>query len=343
MGTGMMRAVRLHGTGDVRVDTISRPVAPAPGEVILEVLAAGVCGTDLEDWQSGPRGDVQLPLTMGHEICGVVTEIGEDVELEVGDHVVVEVNLPCHSCGWCARGESALCPFLIALGLQADGGMAEAVRVPASACVVIPTTLAPEMAVFAEPLAVAVHAVRRTDPMPEQSAVIIGGGPLGLLVAAVLRVRGLRPLLVEPDPRRLRVAAAFGIDAVEPPASMALRHGTWGHDFAYVATGASEGVLLARRLARRGGTIVLLGVGSEPIPLTSSELLDSAQVIVPVLSHALRDVRDAVELLSFLQVDPTPLLSRRASLNEAPIVFEQLAGNPGHTMKCIFIIDGTER
>ena len=217
-----MLAVRWHARGDVRVEQVPAPLPPGPGEVQLQVRWCGICGTDLEEWLSGPVfipaavphpvTGARAPLVLGHEFAGVVAAAGDGVTgLSPGQRVAVDTIVSCGSCHWCRRDEVTRCPALGALGLHGDGGLAELCNAPARMCLPVPDTVADDEAALAEPLAVAVRALRRGGLRPGERVAVVGAGAVGLLA--------------------VQAAAAFGADSVtvaEPLAerrALALRPG----------------------------------------------------------------------------------------------------------------------
>jgi (R,R)-butanediol dehydrogenase/meso-butanediol dehydrogenase/diacetyl reductase len=187
-----MLAVRWHGRGDVRVEEVPPPAPPGPGEVQIQVRWCGICGTDLEEWLSGPVfipaaaphpvTGARAPLVLGHEFAGVVVAAGADVTGSwPGQRVAVDTVVSCGTCYWCLRGEVTRCPSLGALGLHADGGLAELCNAPARICLPVPDTVADDEAALAEPLAVAVRALRRAGLRPGERVAVVGAGAVGLM------------------------------------------------------------------------------------------------------------------------------------------------------------------
>ena len=194
-----MLAARWHARRDIRIDEVPEPGTPPPGWVRMKVAACGICGTDLEEYTEGPlmipvdephplTGGI-APLTLGHESVGVVVEAAADVELEPGTPVAVETNVFCGTCYWCRRREFQLCEKLGSLGLMGDGGLAEQMIAPAYTCFPY-RNVAATTAVLAEPLSVAVRAVRRGGVRVGSSVAIVGAGTVGLLTAQGARVAG---------------------------------------------------------------------------------------------------------------------------------------------------------
>src|SRR5688572_33171825 len=203
-----MKAARLHGPRDLRVERSSNPTA-APHEVLVRVGVAGLCGTDHRIW-TGDR-PVAYPRVMGHEFVGRVEAVGEGVtRVGVGDRVAVEPNYSCGTCPLCREGNRNLCLARTAVGIDVDGCLAELVRVPQRCCWPAPAGVSDDDLVLTEPLAVVVRAVVRGAVQPDESAAVVGGGTLGLLALPVLRARGARVLVVNRSDRRVSHARAVG-------------------------------------------------------------------------------------------------------------------------------------
>jgi len=196
-----MLAVRWHARGDVRVEEVPPPAPPGPGEVQLRVRWCGICGTDLEEWLAGPvfipaavphpLTGARAPLILGHEFAGVVVAAGAGVTGPLpGQRVAVDTIVSCGSCHWCRRGEVTRCPALGALGLHADGGLAELCNAPARMCLPVPDTVADDAAALAEPLAVAVRALRRGGLRPGERVAVVGAGTVGLMTVQAAAALG---------------------------------------------------------------------------------------------------------------------------------------------------------
>lgn len=240
---------------------------PAPGEVLVRPTVTGVCGTDLHIHEGGFFSS--YPLTPGHEIVGVVEEVGEGVEsLQVGQQVAVDNALPCGHCSWCGRGRPLFCTNFVSLGVNAPGGVAEQVLVRAEKCFDA-DDLPPFRAVFAEPLACAVHGMDVLQLSPGSDVVLIGTGPTGLLLAQLLLHGGAARLVVAgPTEFKLELARSFGADETvlvdrSAPAetAQALRSfAPEGYDVAVDATGAAPVMQELLGLIREGGTAFVYGM-----------------------------------------------------------------------------------
>lgn len=214
-----MRAAVYHAPGDVRLEEVERP-RPGPGEVLVEMRACGVGGSDLMDWYVAPRA----PLVLGHEPVGVVVERGEprDAPLPaLGRRVFVHDHVPCGRCERCRRGADTNCPTFKATRIV-PGGFAELILVPAENAALdlleLPDHVSDAAATAIEPLACCVRGLRRARVTPQTRLAVIGGGPMGLLAAQAARAEGLAVVVAEPLPARRALAARVGVDAVEAEA-----------------------------------------------------------------------------------------------------------------------------
>src|SRR2546427_3582229 len=206
-----MKAAILHAPRDLRVEAAREP-RPEPGDVVVRIVAAGLCGTDYRIW-TGER-IVEYPRVMGHELVGRVEAVAADVTtVRPGVRVVVEPNYGCGRCPLCLEGNRNLCLSRRAIGIDVDGGFAELMRLPARCCWPAPDGAETDALLLTEPLAVVVRAVDRGAPRRGESAAVVGAGSLGLLALQVLRARGARVLVVSRSRRRFRLARELGAEA----------------------------------------------------------------------------------------------------------------------------------
>jgi (R,R)-butanediol dehydrogenase/meso-butanediol dehydrogenase/diacetyl reductase len=327
-----MKAARWHGRGDVRIEEVPQP-EPPPDELLLRVSWCGICGTDVEEYVSGPiiiPVDVPngltgrtAPLTLGHEFVGRVAGVGRDVQgFEVGDRVAPEVVLFCGRCFFCRRHEYALCQNWAALGLMADGGLAEYAVVPAFSCARLPAAVSDAEGALVEPTEVAVRAVRKSELGLGDTVAVIGGGTIGLLVLQVARAAGAGAVyLVEPRQNRRQLAATLGATATfsptQPGWQQELRDAcnTVGPDVVLECAGARDTADLALHVARKGGRIVLIGIQPERVPLSTLELIVGEKRIVGSVQHHYdEDLPSAVQLLADGKVRAAPLITDRVPL-----------------------------
>jgi (R,R)-butanediol dehydrogenase/meso-butanediol dehydrogenase/diacetyl reductase len=321
-----MLAVRWHARGDVRVEEVPPPGPPGPGEVQLQVSWCGICGTDVEEWLSGPVfipavvphpvTGARAPLVLGHEFAGLVTAVGDGVTAPVaGQRVAVDTIVSCGSCHWCRRGELTRCPALGALGLHGDGGLALRCNAPARMCLPVPGTVADDEAALAEPLAVAVRALRRGGLRPGERVAVIGAGAVGLMAVQAAAAFGADSVAVaEPLPARRALAMRLGADgAVAPDEASALEA-----DVAVECAGSPGAVQTALQALRSGGRAVLLGIVTESAPVAPMDLVGGEKSLIGSLSHVWdEDFRVALNLLGRGAVQAAPLITDRIPLAAA--------------------------
>jgi (R,R)-butanediol dehydrogenase/meso-butanediol dehydrogenase/diacetyl reductase len=327
-----MQAVRWHAPRDVRVEEVPAP-RPAAGEVLIEVAACGLCGSDLHEYLHGPvyipkkphpLTGVVPPVTLGHEFSGRVVEVGSGVAApRVGERVAVNPCLLCGECAWCRRGQKNHCAKLATLGLSRDGALARLVTAPAYHCHVLPPEVDDEQGAWAEPLSVAVHAARRGRAAAGERMAVIGAGPIGLLLLQVLRARGAAWVaVVEPQAERRRLAHALGADVVIDPGagdpSRAIAELTGGErvEATFECVGSGAAFETAVRAAGKGGRVVLVGLVPEPVPVNLLLLLAHEKEVIGSSAYV-DEFREALALLARGQVQVAPLVTARVPLAAA--------------------------
>jgi 2-desacetyl-2-hydroxyethyl bacteriochlorophyllide A dehydrogenase len=313
-----MKAAILHGPRDLRVESVREP-RPGPGEAIVRVAAAGLCGTDYEIW-SGAR-PVAYPRVMGHELVGRVEAIGADVtRVGVGDPVVVEPNYSCGQCPLCREGNRNLCLSRTTIGINVDGGFAELVRAPAQCCWRAKAGTGADALLLAEPLAVVVRAVGRGAPRRGETAAVVGAGTLGLLALQVLRARGARVMVVSRSRRRFELASELGAETTQAtvegaPADAARRFsGREGVDLVVETAGTPEAVTLALELVRPGGRIVLTGLPHEPTSVSFFSVVRREVTLTGSMIYQ-DEFPEALELVDSGAVRTGPLITHRFGLD----------------------------
>ena len=211
-----MRAACYVGDGQLAVlDVEASP--PGAGEVQIDVAFTGICGTDLHIVHGAMDQRVRLPAVLGHEMSGTVRDVGAGVEdWSRGDRVTVMPLSWCGACPACLAGQSYLCHALNFIGIDSPGSMQPAWTVPADTLVRLPAGLDLALAALAEPTAVAVHDVRRAGLVAGDRTAVVGGGPIGLLIACVARAEGADVLVLEPNERRRGVAERLGFRVCDP-------------------------------------------------------------------------------------------------------------------------------
>lgn len=327
-----MKAVRLHAKGDLRVEEIAEPAAPSPGWVNIAVTAAGICGSDLHNYRTG-QWISRSPSVPGHELIGRVTALGEGVvDLVLGDRVVADSRFWCGACPACEAGDHHLCAKLGFVGEVCDGGFAECTSLPGRLLHKLPETIPDSVAVMAEPVAVAMHAVNRLRCEPDTAVLIAGCGPIGGLAALVLSAAGHRDIRVaDRNPRRLaRVCEATGASPVflDPVAPMRDIH------FAIEATGNTAALSSLIRCMEGGGAIALVGIMHDRIDLDPNLLVEREVSLIGC--HAFRDeLPDAIALLDRHAAAASQLINAEITIADVPRAYEQLITGASEGLKTI--------
>jgi L-iditol 2-dehydrogenase len=273
-----MLAARVHGPRDLRVERVPRPPGPGPAEVLLKVRVTGICGSDLHSYLDGRIGDTPIasPLILGHEFCGVVQAAGPESAdgfgqvLRVGQRVAVDPAQPCGTCEMCETGHPNLCPEVAFCGCHPYGGsLCEYISMPARCCFSVPDSLSDDSAALLEPLGVALHAVDLAHLRVGYRVVVLGAGPIGLLIAQLaLRAGAQTVIAVDRLQWRLKLARRMGAATVEVAGPDTLGRvgqllGARGADVVFEAAWADESVAWSAELARFGGRVVLVGIPSD--------------------------------------------------------------------------------
>jgi 2-desacetyl-2-hydroxyethyl bacteriochlorophyllide A dehydrogenase len=279
-----VRAVVVERPGVYGVREVDPP-QPGPGEVVVEVRAVGLCGTDVHIAR-GEFPPAPYPLIPGHEFAGVVVARGPGVtEPPLGARVAVDPTLACGACEACREGRPNLCARWGAIGDTVAGALAERVAVPARQCYPLPPGLGWGEGALVEPLACAVWAIRRARPHPGARALVLGGGTMGLLLVQLLRRGGAaQVVVVEPHPARRELAEEVGADLALPPEADPRHEAPARDGFELVAdaTGRPEVVARGLGLVRRGGTFLVFGVAppDATIPLSPYQVYYGELTIV---------------------------------------------------------------
>jgi (R,R)-butanediol dehydrogenase/meso-butanediol dehydrogenase/diacetyl reductase len=334
-----MKAVRLYAAGDLRVEDIPTPTAPEAGWVKLELAAAGICGSDLHNFRTG-QWIGRSPSVVGHELTGTVVALGAGVEhLAVGDHVVADSRFWCGECPACRRGQRHLCVSLGFVGEVCDGGFAEETVLPARLLHVVDPALNPRIAVLAEPLAVALHAVRRL-PASCSPVLVAGCGPIGGLVALLLAQDASRQVLVADrnTTRRDLVARVTGATAVDLDRDAVVAATSAPCFLAVEATGSIDVLAQLLQIVEPGGSIALVGIFGRRIDLDPNLLVE--REIALLGCHAFADeLPEVISMLPVLAGQLGQLIEREISLDEVPLAYERLLAGKSEGLKTVIRIE----
>ena len=330
-----MKSIIYSGAQDVRVEEKSLPEI-GPGEVLIKVAYVGVCGSDMNIYQ-GVHPRAKAPLVMGHEFSGTI--VAGHPTLPEGTPVTVYPLLSCGHCEPCLNGYAHVCNTLKLIGIDCDGAMAQYVKVPADKVMEIPKTLSLKLGAFLEPLAVGVHAVRRSGYKPGDRAVVFGAGPIGLCVASCLKYFGAQVIVVEANPYRLGVAQKLGcttIDAANESISDKVKEYTAGlnADFAFDCAAHPSVQNHLMNVLKVQGTAVIVGSYKKPPEVDLLKVEFKELTMIGIRVYERRDFEIATEMLQSGAIDFDLMLSE-SSPDAAPEVFQGLLKG-GNTIKMLF-------
>ncbi|MGA1841489.1 MAG: alcohol dehydrogenase catalytic domain-containing protein [bacterium] len=319
-----MKVGIYYSNKDVRIEEIERPEA-GHGELLVKVMASGICGSDVLEWYRIDR----VPLVLGHEISGVVEEVGEGVErFNLGDRVCVAHHVPCGSCHYCVSGHHTVCKTLLATNYD-PGGFTEYVRIPRinveRGTFIIPDDVTFEEATFAEPLACVWRAHRIIDSQAGRTFVVMGSGIAGLLHIQVARLLGAgRIIATDINEFRLNQAKRFSADFTicgKEDLSVSLRSINEGRlaDVIILCTGASSAVDQALHSIDRGGTILFFAVTDKDVsvPLRPNEIFWRSEVtLTSSYAGAQEDYAKALDLIHLKKIRVNDMITHEFSLEE---------------------------
>jgi L-iditol 2-dehydrogenase len=314
-----MRAAVYHAPGDVRIEEMERP-RPGPGEVLVEMRACGICGSDLLDWYIERRA----PVVLGHEPVGVVVETGTALDgplPEVGTRVFPHHHVPCRRCERCLRGHETLCETFKQTRIH-PGGFSEYILVPAPNVALdvltVPAAVSDAAATVIEPLACVVRGQRRAEVSTDTRLLVVGGGQMGLLNAQAALAAGARVAVAEPLPGRRALADRLGARGVEPDAAAVLRALDGRPTVALLCTGAEAAWTLALETIDAGGIVQLFA----PVSPGATRSFDGNDLFFRELevqasySAGPNDTRAALEMIESGAVNPEELITHRFALEE---------------------------
>jgi (R,R)-butanediol dehydrogenase/meso-butanediol dehydrogenase/diacetyl reductase len=334
-----MKAVRLYTAGDLRVEDIAAPGPLPPDGVRITLKAAGICGSDLHNFRTG-QWISRSPSVAGHEFAGVITEIGSDVSaLAIGDLVAADSRYWCGDCAACRSGRRNVCEKLGFVGEVCDGGFAEECILPARLVTRCPADLAPEIAAMAEPLAVALHAVKRLRLPTGEPVLVAGCGPIGGLAALLLSRLHEGPILIaERNAARAELvsdvtgARRVDLDAASIDATLDGRPLRYALD----ATGSIGALEALVNLLSGGGALALVGISHGKLSLDPNLLVE--REIALIGCHAFEDeLPEAVAMMPALSEKLGRLIEARISLDETPAAYERLLEGRAAGLKTILL------
>lgn len=319
--------------------------SPKPGQVQIEVAYTGICGTDLHVLHGSMDDRVTIPAVLGHEMSGVIAAVGEGVTgWKPGDHVTVMPLEWDDTCPGCRAGNQHICQHLNFIGIDSPGAMQRLWNVRADHLVALPPALRLDHAALVEPTAVAVHDVRRSGLAAGQHAFVIGGGPIGILIAAVARHTGAEVVVAEIDPQRRKMVESLGFQVLDPASTDQF---SWvqqwtndaGADVVFEVSGAAPALLGAADLLKVRGSLVIVAIYATPQPVNLHRVWLRELQILGARVYQRTDFERAVELVSSGVIPADRIISRVSPIGETADAFALLES--GQAMKVLVDLEST--
>lgn len=336
----------MTAPGAIVFEEVSVPEI-GPQDVLVRMEKIGICGSDVHVWH-GQHPFTRYPVTQGHEVSGTVERVGAEVNgLREGQLVTIEPQLVCGTCHPCRHGKYNLCEHLRVMGFQAPGAAQQYFAVDASRVTPLPDGFYPEDGAMIEPLAVAVHAVRRAGDIRGKDVAVIGAGPIGNLVAQAAKGMGARRTLVtDLSDFRLSIARACGVDEAvntdrEPFGDAMVRcFGPDKADFIYDCAGNNASMGQAIAHARKGSSIILVAVFSDPATIDLAVANDHELDILTTMMYRHEDYLDAIRLVQEGKVQLAPLVTARFPLQDYAAAYRHIDQHRETTMKVLVDVWG---
>ncbi len=311
-----------------------------PGEALIKVSFAGICGTDMMVY-SGKHPRAKAPLVMGHEFSGVIERINGESGFAVGSRVVIEPTLSCGRCEACLAGETHVCKTLKLIGIDKHGGFTEYVAVPVDRLHLIPGGLSDAHAALAEPVAVAVHSVRRANLKIGDSVMVLGAGPIGLLIGIVAKQAGVSQVMISDiSPFRLQKAEQFGLIALNAldlniTEEVLKRTGGNGAEVVFEVAGNQATAKQMIETVKTQGQIVVVSVFKQAPVIDLAAMHFREISLTTTRCYNKGDFAEAIRLMHNGIIDVSPLISHELSLEQFIEGFH-LMENPDVSMKVLF-------
>lgn len=309
-----MKAAVYHGKRDIRIEDVPMPV-PAAGELLIAVSGVGICGTDASEYANGPSlfpiehrhavtGHVG-PMVPGHEFAGLVASVGSGVQgFSEGDLITSGAGISCGACTMCLAGRTNLCTRYSTVGLQRNGGLAEFTTVPATACVNLEQrSMSSDVAALAQPMSIAVHAMRRGRIGPGDDVLVLGAGAIGAFLIHAASAMGANVTAADLDAERLAIASSLGASTVihttrDTPLADQLAKLDLHPSVTYECTGIPPAIDAAVNITRTGGRIVIVGLQKSAVPVDLFAVAMTEKELTGTLAHVFNDdFGTAIDLL----------------------------------------------
>lgn len=333
-----MKALIFYGKEKMVYENALKPTV-GPTDVLMQIKAVGLCGTDLHIY----RGGLAVPkkAIIGHEFSGVVAAVGKEVHhVKIGDHVVGEHVVTCGKCTYCKGGKPNLCTKAQVIGLHRPGALAEYLALPGALVYPIPRSMDFKIAALIEPLSIALYAVREAGFLLDKRVAVIGQGPIGLLVDQVLTAAGALVTGVDVRPHTLEFAKKKGwirhtINAKGDDVAQRVKKVTPdGYDVVFEAVGTEGTAEMSMEIARRGGSVFLLGVFSSPAKLNMMNIVKKELKVLGSWTCA-NAFPDAIDLVMRGKVDLKSLITNVYLSKDGAQAFQEASRYAGVRLKSV--------
>jgi alcohol dehydrogenase/L-iditol 2-dehydrogenase len=315
-----MKAAVLTRVGEVVMVRDWPEPEPRQGEVVVELTGVGLCGSDLAVWSGGRR--VEFPWIVGHEGVGTIVSVGAGVGRgRIGERVVIEPNYPCGECESCGRGRTSMCPRRRAVGINIPGLLRERAAIPAPFAWTAPDGLAEQDLVCVEPMTVVLHAARLSKAGAGTRCLVVGAGSQGLLLIMVLLTLGVDVAVVEPHEGRLEIAETLGARPAAPSSA---------YEVVFETSGSIGGTQQALRSLDVGGTLVLIGIPHDDVPLSTASIVRGHCTVMGSIIYD--HPGDFSETLAFIvdnALSPSAILRRTFGFNDSQAALSSALTVPG--------------
>ena len=338
----------MTAPGEIIFIEVPKP-EPAPDEVVVKIMKIGVCGSDIHVYH-GKHPFTKYPVTQGHEVSGRVVSVGAEVhDLSVGQKVTIEPQVYCGKCYPCRHGKYNLCEELKVMGFQTTGTASEYFAVKASKVTPLPESMTYNEGAMIEPLAVTVHAARRAGDLTGQKVVILGAGPIGILLAQSVKAFGASEVMItDVSDYRLRLASECGADytintrETDFNEAMLRAFGPDKADVIYDCAGNDTTINQAIRYARKGSLIILVAVFADMAKADLAVLNDHELDLNTSMMYRHEDYLDAIRFVSEGKVQLKPLMSKHFDFADYLAAYRYIDANRETTMKVLIDVDGSE-
>ncbi|GHU05265.1 putative zinc-type alcohol dehydrogenase-like protein [Betaproteobacteria bacterium] len=337
MKTVLLRKPEEIGIGELEAAT------RLEGQILIKVKSAGVCGSDIGAYK-GVNPLVSYPRVIGHEIAGEVVEVaGDEAEFKLGDRVIIEPYIYCGQCYPCSIGHTNCCENLTVRGVHVDGGMAEYVSHPRHLLHKAPDGIPWPWVPMAEPLVIAMHAIKQAETKVGQHVVVTGAGPIGLLAAQYALTLGAIPIVVDPVDERLALARSLGIRHTINPSSgdavaeiLGITQGRMA-EAVIEASGAAPAIRGAVDYVSYAGHIALVGWPKSDIPMPTA-LFTKKELTVRGSRNSVGQFPESLRLIAEGKINVEALLTKIVSLDETPATVADIAAHPENYLKVICVL-----